>query len=148
MPLLNQKVLKIKSTLKKSTALHCSAFSSLALYIYNKNNFHHWLTITILGSIQNIAAKNQSHQLVIVIFFLTQYVSFSDKSHFTAPSHPPIYSLTNFILTRNGFLPTLIIISSLSKPPITFTMEVVKHSKNRTSHQFSQAMDLNDTLKI
>lgn len=67
------------------------------------------------GSFQfiwNIAAKNQSHQLVIVAFLLTQDVSFSTES--LSSTH----TLTNFIRKRHFFPTTLLIISTYSKPPM------------------------------
>lgn len=125
MPFLYQKVLKIKSTLKKKIFwLHCSAFSSLALYIYNKNNFHHWLTITILGTL-SIHSKYSCKKLqkikikIRAINLLLSSSSWPNMCHsLLNPLSllPLIYQYTNFILMRHSFLPTLIITSSLSKP--------------------------------
>lgn len=78
---------------KKIIWFHSSAPSSLALYIYNKNNFEHWFTTTILG-ILSIRWKYSYKRIRAIKLLLSSSWPnmYHYISHFITPSHAPILS--------------------------------------------------------
>lgn len=108
-PFLNQKVLKIKSTQKKIIWLHSSAPSSLALYIYNKNNFQHWFTITILGILSILLKYSYKKKIRAIKLLLSSSWPNMCHSQLNPISLLPLihqYCLTNFVLVRQFFART------------------------------------------